>query len=74
MLSIHNQTYRVINVDKNAAYPKALDKLQAKKELPQKVELRHNKYLNNMVESVQWLFPRKTCKTGTGRQTQNPVR
>lgn len=40
----------VINVDKNAAYPKAVDHLKAEKELPQTVELRQNKYLNNGVE------------------------
>jgi len=37
----------VINVDKNAAYPKAIDELKAKKELSKRVKLRQNKYLNN---------------------------
>jgi len=46
----HNQEPRVINVDKNAAYPKAIKELKAKKELPKKVKLRQKKYLNNMVE------------------------
>ena len=40
----------MINVDKNAAYPKAIDELKAKEELPESVELRQNKYLNNIVE------------------------
>jgi transposase-like protein len=48
--AIHVQTPRVITVDKNAAYPKALDELKANKELPQKVILRQKKYLNNIVE------------------------
>lgn len=39
---------RVITVDKNAAYPKAIDELKAEKELPKQVELRQNKYLNNI--------------------------
>ena len=44
----HTQEPRVINVDKNAAEPKAINELKADKELPQSVELRHNKYLNNL--------------------------
>ena len=46
----HNQEPRVITVDKNAAYPKAIDELIAKEELPSNVELRQKKYLNNIVE------------------------
>jgi len=38
----------VINVDKNTAYPKAIDELKAK-ELSSDVELRQNKYLNNQL-------------------------
>lgn len=43
----HTQAPRVINVDKNAAYPKAVDDLKADEVLPAAVELRQNKYLNN---------------------------
>ena len=46
----HNQEPRVITVDKNAAYPKAIDELLAEEELPSSVELRQKKYLNNIVE------------------------
>ena len=46
----HTQTPRVINVDKNAAYPKATDALITDKMLPKTVELRQNKYLNNLIE------------------------
>lgn len=46
----HNQEPRVVTVDKNAAYPKAIDELKIKKELPQTVKLRQKKYLNNIVE------------------------
>jgi len=35
----HNQEPRVITVDKNAAYPKAIDELKAEKELSKSVEL-----------------------------------
>jgi len=48
--AIHIQTPRVITVDKNAAYPKAIDELKAEKELPKTVKLRPQKYLNNIVE------------------------
>jgi transposase-like protein len=48
--STPNQPPRVINVDKNAAYPKAIDALKAQETIPQTCELRQNKYLNNIVE------------------------
>ena len=32
---------------KNAAYPKAIDELKVEKELPENLELRQNKHLNN---------------------------
>lgn len=48
--ALHTQTPRVITVDKNAAYPKAIKEFKADEELPQKVELRQKKYLNNTVE------------------------
>jgi transposase, IS6 family len=41
---------RVINVDKNAAYPKAFAELKAQGHLPESCELRQVKYLNNLVE------------------------
>src|SRR6266536_90929 len=41
---------RVINVDKNAAYPKAMAELKAAGILPEQVELRQVKYLNNLIE------------------------
>lgn len=46
----HNQEPRVINVDKNAAYPPAIDKLKAEGTLTKTTELRPVKYLNNIVE------------------------
>src|SRR5437899_10994097 len=41
---------RVINVDKNAAYPKAIAELKACGMLSASVELRQVKYLNNLIE------------------------
>ena len=41
---------RVINVDKNAASPKAIAQLKAAGVLPASVELRQVKYLTNLIE------------------------
>ena len=46
----HNRQPRVINVDKNAAYPPAIKELKSEKMLEEKSELRQVKYLNNLVE------------------------
>jgi transposase-like protein len=48
--SKHNQTPRVITVDKNPAYPIAIHELKNDRILPQNVSLRQIKYLNNIVE------------------------
>ena len=48
--AVHTQTPRVINVDKNAAYPPAIDDLKADEHLPETTGLRQVKYLNNRVE------------------------
>lgn len=40
MNAVHTQEPRVINVDKNAAYPKAVDEHKKKKALSKSVELR----------------------------------
>jgi transposase, IS6 family len=45
-----NATPRVVNVDKNAAYPPAVEALKADATLPRRVRLRQCKYLNNIVE------------------------
>ena len=46
----HTQTPRVITVDKNAAYPVAMDELKQDKTLKAETELRQSKYLNNLIE------------------------
>jgi transposase-like protein len=48
--SRHNQKSRVINVDKNAAYPPAFEDLKEEKLVEKDCELRQVKYLNNRVE------------------------
>ena len=45
-----NPTPRVVNVDKNPAYPAAMEALKAERMLPRRVRLRQCKYLNNIVE------------------------
>jgi transposase-like protein len=46
----HTQPPRVINVDKNAAYPVAMETLKGDETLAETTELRQVKYLNNVVE------------------------
>jgi IS6 family transposase len=43
-------TPRVINVDKNPAYPAAVEALKAEGALPRRVRLRQCKYLKNVIE------------------------
>jgi IS6 family transposase len=45
-----NAMPRVINVDKNPAYPAAVEEMKAEGSLPRRVRLRQCKYLNNIVE------------------------
>ena len=48
--SKHNQIPRATTVDKNPAYPSAVNELKNDRILPQNVNLRQIKYLNNIVE------------------------
>ncbi|MFL5662124.1 MAG: IS6 family transposase, partial [Ktedonobacteraceae bacterium] len=61
----HNVTPRVITVDKNVAYPKALKEMQAAGELAASCELRQNKYLNNLIEQDH-RFIKRLVKPGLG--------
>ena len=56
----HTVTPRVINVDKNAAYPKAVETLKTNQQLPLDCELRQVKYLNNMIEQDHRFIKRRT--------------
>ena len=55
----------VINVDKNAAYPKAFAELKAEGRLPEHSELRQVKYLNNLIEQDH-RFVKRLTKPGMG--------
>jgi transposase-like protein len=65
LASSHTVTPRVITVDKNAAYPKAVKELKAVGDLPTSCELRQSKYLNNLVEQDH-RFIKRLVKPGLG--------
>jgi IS6 family transposase len=46
----HTQTPRVINVDKSAAYPVAMETLQGDETVAEESDLRQSKYLNDVIE------------------------
>ena len=51
---------RVINVDKNPAYPRAVEELKAEGTIRQRCRLRQCKYLNNVVEQSHRNVKRRT--------------
>ena len=61
----HTIIPRVINVDQNPAYPKAVDELKAEGQLPQGCQLRAIKYLNNLIEQDH-RFIKRLVKAGLG--------
>jgi IS6 family transposase len=50
LLSFHNSEPRVVTVDKNPAYPIAVEELRKEKKMPLGIQIRQVKYLNNIVE------------------------
>ncbi|MBJ8055549.1 IS6 family transposase [Bacillus cereus] len=46
----HVSTPRVITVDKNPAYPVAIEELKEENKMPKGIQIRQVKYLNNIVE------------------------
>ena len=56
----HTVAPRVINVDKNAAYPKAFAALKDDETLPEGCQLRQVKYLNNLIEQDHRFIKRRT--------------
>ncbi|MFL0491786.1 IS6 family transposase [Bacillus sp. 179-I 2A5 NHS] len=48
--SFHTSKPRVITVDKNPAYPIAIEELKKEKKMPVGIQIRQVKYLNNIVE------------------------
>ncbi len=71
--AIHNQEPRVINVDKNAAYPPAIDSLTQDQTLGETTELRRVKYLNNIVEQDH-RFIKRLVNPGMGFASFNTAR
>jgi transposase-like protein len=65
LTATHTNTPRVINVDKNAAYPKAFKELKAAGIIAESCELRQIKYLNNLIEQDHRFIKRLT-KPGMG--------
>ncbi len=61
----HTAEPRVINVDKNAAYPKAFNELKAERRISESCELRQVKYLNNLIEQDH-RFLKRRVKPGLG--------
>ncbi len=69
----HTHFPRVINVDKNAAYPPVVDDLKADEQLPETTQLRQVKYLNNRVEQ-EHRFIKRLTKPGMGFGSFNTAR
>jgi IS6 family transposase len=61
----HTIIPRMINVDRNPAYPKAVDELKAEGQLPRGCQLRAVKYLNNLIEQDH-RFIKRLVKAGLG--------
>lgn len=68
-----HQSPGVINVDKNAAYPPAVDELKAESTLAQACKLRQNKYLNNQIEQDH-RFIKKLVNPGLGFKSFHTAR
>ncbi|GHO63666.1 IS6 family transposase [Ktedonobacter sp. SOSP1-52] len=63
--SSHTVSLRVITVEKNAAYPKALQEMKASEPGLASCELRQSKYLNNLIEQDH-RFLKRLVKPGLG--------
>lgn len=50
MAASHICKPRIITVDKNSAYPVAIQELKEEKRMPEGIQIRQVKYLNNIVE------------------------
>jgi transposase, IS6 family len=51
---------RVMNVDKNPAYPAAVEALKAERAIARRVALRQCKYLNNIIEQDHRTVKKRT--------------
>ena len=72
LLNDYIQEPRVINVDKNPAYPPAVEKLQKDEDLPERTKLRAVKYLNNLIEQDHRFIKRsdEAREWASGHSTQ----
>ncbi len=61
-----NPVPRVINIDKNPAYPAAVEALKAQGTLPRRVRLRQCKYLNNVEQDHRTVKKRTRLAKGYG--------
>ena len=66
--SFHASKPRVITVDKNPAYPIAIEELKKEKSIPDGMQLRQQKYLNNIVEQDH-RFIKKRVRSMLGLKT-----
>jgi len=69
----HNRQPRVVNVDKNAAYPPAFEELKNEGSLDKDSELRPVKYLNNRLEQDH-RFIKRRVNPGLGFHSFNTAR
>ena len=69
----HTIEPRVIAVDKNAAYPPAINELKKEEDLPAATETRQSKYVNNIVKQDH-RFLKKRIKPGLGFGSFNTAR
>ena len=69
----YTSTLRIINVDKNAAYPSVVEDLQAQERFLEETELRPIKYLNNLLEQDHRCIKR-LVKSGLGFGSFNTAR
>jgi len=69
----HNQQPRVINVDKNTAYPTAFEELKKQEILDKDSELRPIKYMNNRLEQDH-RFIKRRVNPGLGFHSFNTAR
>jgi len=69
----HTIEPRVITVDKNAAYPPAIEALKTVESLPETTEARQSKYMNNLVEQDH-RFIKRRVKPGLGFGSFNTAR
>ena len=69
----HTIAPRVITVDKNAAYPPAIEALKTDESLPKATNIRQKKYLNNIVEQDHRFLKRRT-RPGLGFGSFNTAR